>query len=90
MVAVKIISLVLYVILAYVAVTQPLTLQANVSLGLLVLLGALHLVECVMYKDIIFSAPGSTVWHMLNIFLFGFIHMLYMRKAIREAEELRL
>jgi uncharacterized protein YhhL (DUF1145 family) len=79
--------LILYVILIYVAITVPLTLPANISLGVLVLLAALHLVECFMYKDIIRQAPGSPAWHLLNIFLFGIVHMMNMKVAIREAKE---
>jgi uncharacterized protein YhhL (DUF1145 family) len=79
--------LILYVILIYVAITVPLTLPANISLGVLVLLAALHLVECFMYKDIIRQAPGSPLWHLLNIFLFGIVHMMNMKVAIRLAKE---
>ena len=79
--------LILYVILIYVAITVPLALPANISLGVLVLLAALHFVECFMYKDIIRQAPGSPLWHLLNIFLFGIVHMMNMKVAIREAKE---
>ena len=86
MTGIKIGTCVFYLLLAYLAITRPLTLGANISQGLLVLLVAAHLVECVMYRDLIKQAPGSRAWHLLNVFLFGVIHKIWMKSAIREAE----
>ena len=82
----KIGTCVFYLLLIYVAITRPLTLGANLSQGLLVLLVAVHLVECITYRDLIQRAPGFPAWHLLNVFLFGVIHMIWMKSAIREAE----
>ena len=54
--------LLLYVLLAYTAINEPLSLLGNISQGALVLLVALHLVECILYRDIIQQAPGSAAW----------------------------
>ena len=83
---IKVTTLVFYGVLAWVAITQPLTLGANISQGLLVLLVAVHLLECVAYRDLIKEAPGSPAWHLLNVFLFGVVHMLVMKSAIRGEE----
>jgi uncharacterized protein YhhL (DUF1145 family) len=83
---VKIGTLVFYLLLVLVVITQPLTLGANISQGLLVLLVALHLLECVTYRELIQQAPGSPAWHLLNVFLFGVVHMLVMKSLIRKEE----
>jgi uncharacterized protein YhhL (DUF1145 family) len=83
---IKIVLLVFYLLLAWVAITQPLTLGATISQGLLVLLVALHLLECWVYRDLIREAPGSPGWHLFNVFMFGVIHMLVMKSAIRGEE----
>jgi len=83
---IKVVALVIYLVLGWVAITQPLTLGANLSQGFLVLLVALHLLECVGYRELIREAPGSPAWHLLNVFLFGVVHMLVMKSAIRGEE----
>lgn len=83
MAAIKIGSLILYCILAYVAITAPLTLGANIGLGVLVFLALAHLVECFLYRALIRRAPGSPTWHALNVFLFGVFHMVAMKDALR-------
>jgi uncharacterized protein YhhL (DUF1145 family) len=83
---IKTVSLVFYLVLIWVAVSRPLTLGANLSQGMLVLMVAVHLLECVSYRELIREAPGSPAWHLLNVFLFGFVHMLVMKKEIRGEE----
>jgi len=87
MAAIKIGTLILYTILLYVGITQAQTLGANISIGLLVLLALSHLVECVMYRQLIRQAPGSAAWHLLNVFLFGVFHMMVMKDALRAQGE---
>jgi uncharacterized protein YhhL (DUF1145 family) len=86
MLAIKIGTLILYLILGYVAISFPLTLAANASLGLLVLLVLAHLVECYLYRDLIRKTPGSAIWHLLNVFLFGVFHMMVMKDAVQERD----
>ena len=80
--AVKIGTLILYFILFYVGYTKPLTLGANLSIGLLVLLGLAHTAECVVYRRLIQQAPGSPAWNTLNVLLFGVFHMMVMKDAV--------
>ena len=87
MAAIKIGTSILYLILGYVAISYPLTLGANISLGVLVLLVIVHLGECFMYRDLIRQAPGSKTWHVLNVFLYGVLHMMVMKDAVRVNSE---
>ena len=89
MVAIKIGTLILYLILTYVAISFPLTLAANVSLGVLVLLALAHLVECFLYRELIREAPGASSWHLLSVFLFGVFHMMAMKDALRARNALK-
>ena len=75
MAAIKIGTLILYAILLYVGITKPLTLGANISIGLLVVLALAHLAEMVIYRKRLVEAPGNTVWHFFNVFLFGVFHI---------------
>lgn len=86
MVLIKIAALLLYGFLAYVGVTQPLTVWANLSIGLLAFLGITHLGEALVYRKQIAAAPGSGAWHALNVLLFGIFHMVIIRRAIRETQ----
>ena len=90
MVAIKIGTLILYFILSYVAISFPLTLAANVSLGVLVLLVFAHSVECFLYRELIRKTPGSPAWHLLSVFLFGVFHMVAMKDILREQDAAKL
>jgi uncharacterized protein YhhL (DUF1145 family) len=87
MIAAKAGMLILYVLLIFTAIDEPLSLLGNISQGVLVLVAALHLLECLMYRDIIRRAPGSATWHMTNILLFGVLHMIQMKLDIRNLQE---
>ena len=87
MTVIKMGTLILYLILGYVALSYPLTLGANVSLGVLVLLVIVHLGECFIYRDLIRQAPGSKRWHVLNVFLYGVLHVMVMKDAVRVISE---
>ncbi len=87
---IKLAGLILYAFMAYVAITKPMTLGANMSTGILVMLVIAHLVECVIYREKIIKAPGSAAWHFLNVFLFGVMHMMLINQmlyAIEDEEE---
>jgi uncharacterized protein YhhL (DUF1145 family) len=84
MVLIKLAALLLYGALAYVGITQPLTVWANLSIGLLAFLGITHLGEVLVYRKQIAAAPGSRAWHAVNVLLFGIFHMVIIRRAIRE------
>lgn len=86
MLAIKIGTIILYCIFTYVAISFPLTLAANFSLGVLVLLAIVHIVECYLYRELIQKTPGSAAWHLLGVFLFGVFHMVAMKDVLREQE----
>ncbi len=85
--AIKIIALLLYSFLGYVAITRPLTLEANLCIGILLSLAIAHTLECFAFRKVIAEAPGSSAWHLLNTFLFGIFHMFHMKDLIRERGE---
>ena len=87
MVATKIGTLIVYVILAYVAISFPLTLGAQFCLGLLVLLVLAHIAECFMYRKLMQQAPGAVHWHLVNVFLFGVLHKMEMTAAVEDLGE---
>ncbi|MDJ0879004.1 MAG: hypothetical protein QNI86_10360 [Halieaceae bacterium] len=87
MAAIKIFSLLLYSFLGYVAITRPLTLEANLCTGILLALVIAHSIECVVFRKTIVEAPGHPAWHTLNVFLFGIFHMFQMKEAIVEQGE---
>ena len=77
----KIGILLLYLVLAVLAITQG---DANVgvwSLRLLLVLAAVHLIEVVVYFKLCQSAGGSLPMHLLNVFLFGVFHVQEMKSA---------
>ena len=78
--AIKILVLIVYGLMAWVAISKPLTLGANISTGLLVTLVLVHLGECWVFRGTIARAPGSRGWHLLNVFLFGVLHMMLIRQ----------
>jgi uncharacterized protein YhhL (DUF1145 family) len=73
--------LILYSFLGYVALTRPLTLEANLCTGALLTLVIVHLLECVLYRRLILNAPGNAGWHLLNVFLFGLFHLSLLKKG---------
>ncbi len=85
--AIKIIALLLYSFLGYVAITRPLSLESNLCIGILLTLAIAHTAECVAFRKVIAEAPGSAAWHVLNTFLFGIFHMFHMKELIRERGE---
>ena len=84
MVATKIGTLIVYVILAWVAISFPLSLGSQFCIGLLVLLVMAHIWECIIYRKLMQQAPGATPWHVVNVFLFGVIHKIVMTEAVED------
>jgi uncharacterized protein YhhL (DUF1145 family) len=87
MVATKIGTLIVYIILAYVAISFPLSLWSQFSIGLLVILALAHIAECFMYRNLMQQAPGATYWHVVNVLLFGVIHKVVMTEAVEDLGE---
>jgi uncharacterized protein YhhL (DUF1145 family) len=87
MVATKIGILIVYGIMGWVAISFPLTLWSQICIGLLVLLVLAHIAECFMYRRLMQQAPGATLWHVANVFLFGVIHKIVMTEAVEDLGE---
>lgn len=81
--AAKISTLVLYVVLAALALTMGGSGIGTWSLYLLVILAIAHAVEVVVFYKVYKDAPGSLGGHILKVFLFGIFHV----KEIQQARE---
>ena len=71
----KIVILVAYAVLIAIAVVAPDSSAGAYSLGLLLVLAAVHLVEVAVFYKRCREAGGSMAGHMLNVFLFGVFHI---------------
>ena len=71
---IKIVSLLIYLVLAVLSLTQGDTSVGIWSFRILYILAAVHLVEVVVFFRLCQSAGGSLPVHLLNVFLFGVIH----------------
>jgi hypothetical protein len=87
MLVTKIVTLIVYAILAWVAISLPLTLWSQLAIGFLVLLALAHIVECFMYRKLMREAPGEFGWHLANVLLFGVVHKLAMEEALENVFE---
>jgi hypothetical protein len=79
----KIGCLVLYAVLAAVAVTQAGTMAAEVALWILAAIAVAHLVELGVYFRLCRQAGGSLAGHLLQLFIFGYYHMIEMKAAVQ-------
>lgn len=77
----KIIALVIYVILAALAFTQPESALGIWSLRILVLLAVAHLIEVLVFYKVYKEAPGSLLGHAVSVFLFGIVHVNEVKGA---------
>lgn len=71
----KIVILVAYALLITLAVVAPDSSLGAYSLGLLIVLAAVHAVEVVVFYKRCREAGGSMAGHMLHVFLFGVFHI---------------
>ena len=79
----KIGCLVLYAVLAAVAVTQAGSAAATVAVWSLAAFAVAHLVELALYFKLCRQAGGSLPGHLLQVFLFGYLHMVEMKAAVQ-------
>jgi len=77
----KIIALVTYAILAALAITQPDTAAGIWGLRILVILAVAHTIEMLVFFKACQRAGGSLPGHLVNVFLFGVIHMKEIKAA---------
>ncbi|MEZ5572398.1 MAG: hypothetical protein R3E64_10285 [Halioglobus sp.] len=77
----KIVLLVLYAVLAGLAVTQGDTSVGVWSFRILILLAVVHAIETLVYFKLCKAAGGSLPGHLLNVFLFGVLHVNTLKAA---------
>jgi len=75
----KIGSLVLYVALAMVAITQAGTSAATLAVWVLLVLAVVHAIEMLIFFRLCQRAPGSLPGNLLQVFLFGYFHTVEMK-----------
>ena len=75
----KIGSLVLYVALAMVAITQAGTSAATLAVWVLLVLAVVHAIEMLIFFRLCQSASGSLPGNLLQVFLFGYFHTVEMK-----------
>lgn len=78
---VKIAMLVIYAVLAGLALTQGESAVGAWSLNILVILAVVHLVETIVFFKLCKSAGGSLPAHLVSVFLFGVIHVNELKAA---------
>lgn len=83
--AAKIVALVLYAIMGFLAISQPESPAGVWSLRILVILAVAHTVEMFVFYKACQRAGGSIAGHMLNVFMFGVVHMQGLKKSEQAA-----
>jgi len=71
----KIVLLVVYAVLAGLALTQGDTTTGVWALRILGILAVVHLIETAVYFKQCKAAGGSLPGHLLSVFLFGVLHV---------------
>ena len=79
--ATKIIGLVICALMGFFAVTQPDNPVGIWSLRILIVLAVVHTIEMFVFYKTCQRAGGSMAGHMLNVFLFGVVHMQGLKKT---------
>ncbi|MCP5123166.1 MAG: hypothetical protein H6984_11955 [Pseudomonadales bacterium] len=77
----KIGCLIVYAVLAGLVITQAGTTVAIIAGWVLVALAVAHCAEMVLYFRLCQQAPGSVVGNLLQVFVFGYYHMIEMKAA---------
>lgn len=77
----KIVLLVVYAVLAGLALTQGESTTGMWALRALGILAVVHLFETAVFFKTCKAAGGSLPAHLLNVFLFGVLHVNEIKKA---------
>lgn len=77
----KIVLLVLYAVLAVLAVGQSGTQAGVIAQWIILALVVVHTVELAVFFPLCRKAGGSLVGHMISLFLFGVLHVKELREA---------
>ena len=80
----KIGCLVLYAVLALLALSQPGTIVATAAIWILLTIAVVHVAEMVLLYGQCKQAGGSLPENLLKGFLFGYFHMVEMKEAARK------
>jgi len=75
----KIGCLVLYAVLVMLAITQAGTSVATLAVWVLLVLAVAHAIEVLIFFRLCQSAPGSLPGNLLQVFVFGYFHMVEMK-----------
>lgn len=76
----KIGCLVLYAVLAMLAITQAGTSVATLAVWVLLVLAVAHAIEMLVLFRLCQSARGTLPGNLLQVFLFGYFHMVEMKE----------
>lgn len=79
----KIGCLVLYAVLILVAIVQAGTPMGMGAGGILLALAVSHLLEMVLYYRLCKQSSGGLAANLLNVFVFGYFHMIEMKAQQR-------
>ena len=79
--AAKIIALVLYAVLAALAITQAGSTAGIWATRIILVLVVAHTLEVLVFFKACQRAPGSLAGHLVNVFLFGVVHMKEVKAA---------
>jgi len=77
----KIVMLIVYAVLAGLALTQGDAATGIWSLRILVVLAVVHAIETAVYFKLCQKAGGSLRVHLLNVFFFGVLHVNELKAA---------
>ena len=77
----KIVLLVIYAVLAGLALTQGESALGVWSLRILLLLVVAHAIEVMVYFKLCKEAGGSLVGHLVQVFIFGALHVKDIKAA---------
>lgn len=75
----KIGCLVLYAVLAMLAITQAGTSVATMAVWALLVLAVVHAIEMLIFFRLCQRASGSLPGNLLQVFLFGYFHTVEMK-----------
>jgi hypothetical protein len=75
----KIGCLVLYAVLVMLAITQAGTSVATLAVWVLLVLAVAHAIEVLIFFRLCQRAPGSLLGNLLQLFIFGYFHMVEMK-----------
>lgn len=77
----KVVLLVIYAVLVGLALTQGDSAFGVWSLRILALLVVVHAIEVLVYFKLCKAAGGSFVGHMVQVFIFGVLHVKDIKAA---------